>query len=338
MLTRCRDRGLTSRPPSRAQAESSRSASRRRGRVATCSSGRSVAVLGRGQDGRAGVSEDAAPRLGAVSPECRPRNGGGARERRHATSRVSVTGIAGPAAAPREARRPRLPPRRSGRSERWRPISPTGRPRERPGLVRDRDGIALVRNCPELCQTRHGDRVGSPNRRSRAVRRWWHRPSLAASTGTPVFEHRRHRAQARRGSMERAASPRYGRRPDRTSFGKGSVMRLGDAAQVAVGAISTGSLCARPRARRRRRPARARRRDLRPGVLGQDDARASRHRQGAEGGRDRARSSTPSTRWTRPTPRPRRQHRRPARLAARHRRAGARDLRDAGALERARHR
>ena len=91
---------------------------------------------------------------------------------------------------------------------------------------------------------------------------------------------------------------------------------------------------ARHRARRRRPAARPRDRDLRAGMLGQDDARAARHRRGAEEGR-RLR-----LRRCRARARPglcqeaRRQPRRPADLAARYRRAGARDRRHAGALQR----
>ena len=121
-------------------------------------------------------------------------------------------------------------------------------------------------------------------------------------------------------------------------FGKGSVMKMTDAAAVNVGSVSTGSLVARPRARDRRSAARAHRRDLRPGVVGEDDARLPRDRRGAAPRRDlrvhrrRARDG-PGVREA-----DRRQHRRPARLAARHRRAGARDLRAAHSLRRARRR
>ena len=86
------------------------------------------------------------------------------------------------------------------------------------------------------------------------------------------------------------------------NFGKGAVMRMSDQAQVSVGAISTGSLAARPRARHRRAAARPRRRDLRPRVVGKDDPRLPRDRRGAAPAAASAPSSTPSTRWTRPTP------------------------------------
>ena len=93
---------------------------------------------------------------------------------------------------------------------------------------------------------------------------------------------------------------------------------------------------ARPRARHRRAAARPRRRDLRPRVVGQDDARLPRDRRGAAPRRHlrlhrrRARDG-PDLRQA-----DRRQHRRAARLAARHRRAGARDHRAARPLRRAR--
>ena len=91
----------------------------------------------------------------------------------------------------------------------------------------------------------------------------------------------------------------------------------------------------RPRARHRRPAARPDRRGLRPGVLGQDDARLPRHRRGPAARRHRAfidaeHAMDPAVREA-----DRRQHRRPAGLAARHRRAGARDLRAARPLGRA---
>ena len=95
---------------------------------------------------------------------------------------------------------------------------------------------------------------------------------------------------------------------------------------------------ARPRAGHRRRPARAHRRGLRPGVLGQDDADLPRPRRGPEARRRvrvhrrRARDG-PAVRA-----RDRRRHRRAARLPARLRRAGARDRRHARALGRGRRR
>ena len=120
-------------------------------------------------------------------------------------------------------------------------------------------------------------------------------------------------------------------------FGKGSVMRMSDQAQVAIARGLDRLALARPRARHRRPAARPRGRGLRPGVLGQDDARLPRDRRGAATRRHlrvhrrRARDG-PAVRAA-----DRRQHRRPARLAARHGRAGARDLRScsirSGALD-----
>ena len=112
-------------------------------------------------------------------------------------------------------------------------------------------------------------------------------------------------------------------------FGKGAVMRMNDHAHVAIGSCLHRLARARPRARDRRASARADRRDLRPGVLGQDDARLPRDRRGAAPRRHlrlhrrRARDG-PAVRAP-----DRRQHRRPPRLAARQRRAGARDRRAA---------
>ena len=67
------------------------------------------------------------------------------------------------------------------------------------------------------------------------------------------------------------------------AFGKGSIMRLGqNDAPVEIGDRSDRLARPRHRARHRRPAARPRRRDLRPGILGQDDAGAARHRRGAE--------------------------------------------------------
>ena len=68
-------------------------------------------------------------------------------------------------------------------------------------------------------------------------------------------------------------------------FGKGSIMRLGQKDAVAIPSISTGSISLDYALGRRRRAARPRDRDLRPGVLGQDDAGAAGDRAGAEAGR-----------------------------------------------------
>ena len=93
---------------------------------------------------------------------------------------------------------------------------------------------------------------------------------------------------------------------------------------------------ARPRARGRRGAAGADRRDLRPRVLRQDDARLPHHRRGPGARRDlrlrrhRARDR-PDLREA-----DRRRRRRAARLPARLRRAGARDRRRPGPLRRGR--
>ena len=86
-------------------------------------------------------------------------------------------------------------------------------------------------------------------------------------------------------------------------FGKGSIMRLG---QKDVVHADSGHLDRlgqpRLRARHRRRAARPRHRDLRAGIVGQDDARAAGHRRGAEARRHgrvhrrRARARRRSTR------------------------------------------
>ena len=113
------------------------------------------------------------------------------------------------------------------------------------------------------------------------------------------------------------------------SSARASVMKMSDRAAGLGRRGLDGLALARPRARHRRPAARPHRRDLRPGVLGQDDARLPRDRRGAAARRHlrlhrrRARDG-PDLREA-----DRRQHRRAARLAARHRRAGARDHRAA---------
>ena len=126
------------------------------------------------------------------------------------------------------------------------------------------------------------------------------------------------------------------------AFGKGSIMRLGKGQQpVEIETISTGSLGLDIALGVGGLPRGPRHRDLRAGILGQDDARAAHRRRGPEEGRRlrlrrrgaRARSDL--------CPQARGQPRRPPDLAARHGRAGARDRRHAGALRRdrrARHR
>ena len=84
-------------------------------------------------------------------------------------------------------------------------------------------------------------------------------------------------------------------------FGKGSIMRMGERVAPARGGDLHRLARARLGARHRRPPARPRRRDLRPRVLGQDDALLPRHRRGPEARRvarlhrRRARASTPGT-------------------------------------------
>ncbi len=119
------------------------------------------------------------------------------------------------------------------------------------------------------------------------------------------------------------------------AFGKGSIMKLGSREAASdIDVISTGSLGPRHRARHRRLAARPGRRDLRPGKLGQDDARAACHRRGAEGRRHlrlyrrRARARPGLCQKARG------RYRQSPDLAARCRRAGARDRRHAGAFRR----
>ena len=131
---------------------------------------------------------------------------------------------------------------------------------------------------------------------------------------------------------------RRGAQPDRTPVRQGfdHAPRPGQSA----GRDRDGAdRVARPRhrARHRRPAARPHRRDLRAGIVRQDDARASRHRRGAEEGR-RLRLHRRRARARRDLRQEaRREPRRPADLAARHRRAGAGDRRHAGALGRGRH-
>ena len=83
-------------------------------------------------------------------------------------------------------------------------------------------------------------------------------------------------------------------------FGKGAIMRLGaqpTAFDIAV--ISTGAISLDAALGRRRHPARARDRDLRPRGLRQDDDRPAPHRRGAAGGRALRPLSMPSMPLTR---------------------------------------
>ena len=69
-------------------------------------------------------------------------------------------------------------------------------------------------------------------------------------------------------------------------FGKGSIMKMGDdAAQVRVAAVPSGALSLDLALGVGGYAARPHRRDLRPGVLGQDDADLPRARGGPEEGR-----------------------------------------------------
>ena len=183
------------------------------------------------------------------------------------------------------------------------------RPRLRPAAARDGNIRSVRRGCLPI--------PTAPDRR--AVR----------GAGTRLADRRRMMSMNREEALDVALGQ------IERQFGKGSVMRMSDAAAgVGRGGLD-GLALARPRARHRRPAARTRRRDLRPRVLGQDDARLPRDRRGAASRRDlrvhrrRARDG-PDVRAP-----DRRQHRRAARLAARHRRAGARDRRAPDPLGRA---
>ena len=117
-------------------------------------------------------------------------------------------------------------------------------------------------------------------------------------------------------------------------FGKGSIMRLGQKGGIApIETISTGRHQHRLRAGRRRHAPRPRGRDLRPGVVGQDDAGAAGDRAGAENRRAGGLRGRRARARRRLRAEARRGSRRPAGLAAGQRRAGARDRRGAGPLQ-----
>ena len=120
------------------------------------------------------------------------------------------------------------------------------------------------------------------------------------------------------------------------AFGKGSIMRLGKT----EGGRDRDDLHriarARHRARRRRPAARPGGRNLRAGILGQDDADAACDRRSAEEGRRLRLRRRRTCARSGLCAQARRQSRRPADFPARHRRAGARDHRHAGALGRGR--
>ena len=118
-------------------------------------------------------------------------------------------------------------------------------------------------------------------------------------------------------------------------FGKGSIMRLGKNDKSMDVEVDFDRL-ARPRyrARHRRPAARPGGRDLRAGILRQDDAGAAHHRRSAEEGRHLRLRRCRARARSRLCAQARRQCRRPSDLAARHRRAGAGNRRHAGALGR----
>ena len=158
------------------------------------------------------------------------------------------------------------------------------------------------RSPPRHAERGHGHRTG--------VRLLWstgrgdesHRPQDGAGRGrcrcrrltSPVTTKRHRPVDRPRRQVRTCPLPQTARRRstlrsaqiDR-QFGKGSVMRLGDDVRAPVEVIPTGSDRPGRRARHRRAPARPRRGDLRPGVLGQDHGRAARGRQRAEGRRHR---------------------------------------------------
>ena len=112
-------------------------------------------------------------------------------------------------------------------------------------------------------------------------------------------------------------------------FGTGSIMKLGAAARQQVDFIPTGSIALDLALGRRRHPARPDHRDLRAGVVRQDDRLPARHRRGPAHGRRRRVHRRRARARSGLRPGLRRQRRRAARQPARHRRAGARDHRDA---------
>ena len=140
------------------------------------------------------------------------------------------------------------------------------------------------------------------------------------------------------GAMDKKKALEHGARADREDARQGldHAPRRQRRSSMDVEAISTGSLGLDIALGIGGLPRGPRRRDLRAGILGQDDARAAGRGRGPEEGRHlrlhrrraRARSGLRQE--------ARRQGRGPADLAARHRRAGARDRRHAGALRRRR--
>ena len=204
---------------------------------------------------------------GAVSPEVARAMAEGARRATGADVAVSVTGVAGPGG---------------------------GTPEKPVGLVYlhvSADGVerAAERRFPGPARERprlvgHGRAAPGANRRAAVL-------SPAPSRSYPIRTSVRCRSYtdlpAAAATGDNAQSQSHlaitaGRRPpmdQRTQaldaaltqierqFGKGSIMKLGDDSHVPAAAISTGCLSLDIGARHRRRPARARRRDLRPRVV-----------------------------------------------------------------------
>ena len=257
--------------------------------------------------------------------------GGGRRGRRAARLRARTAALhrSRDRGALEGARRRRRP-RRAGRVRR--DASSAGRPSKRFTSTR---AAWVARARPTFCG--HGPRLLPTDRRrhdmattttekSETSRRRWSQ----GGQGGHVNPTRDPRSRAREGDRRRRLDDREAVRQ-----GEHHAARRGDGPARGEGHPDR---VARPRhrARRRRAAARPRRRDLRAGVVGQDDAGAARRGRGPEAGRHLRVRRRGARAGRRLRAQAGRAHRRPAGVAARLRRAGARDHRDAGALGRGR--
>ena len=287
----------------RGSTSTSRSPSSAAGRAAELERDRRRAPRGgRGDAGRSPLEPVALPR-DAVASGCSSSTIRAAR-RRALAERAAARGSRSSASTERE-RRP------------WLPHVTVLRFRERPRLDPPLPELGNVRSVRRRCFPIHVcTRPGRGTRCSNRV----------------SLDRRRMRSMNREEALDVALGQ------IERQFGKGSVMRMSDRPQVVDRRDLDRLALARHRARDRRAAARAHRRDLRPRVVGQDDARLPRDRRGAAPRRHlrlhrrRARDG-PAVRAP-----DRRRHRRAPRLAARHGRAGARDRRAPHPLRRARRR